>query len=374
MSTLAIFAPNLQGGGAERAMVNLARGFSEQGVSVDLVLVKAEGAYLGQVPSNVRVVNLNHQRVLASLFDLTRYLQRERPQVLLSTLPEPGIAAVWTRLLSGASTRVVVNVQNNTSQETQNGTGLSTRLMPRLMRWFFPWADAIVTVSQGVAEDLKQIGVPESSIRVIHNPVVTPELVERSQEPVDHPWFAEGEPPVIIAVGRLTKQKDFPTLVKAFAQVQKVRTARLMILGEGDDRALLEALAQKLGIADAVALPGFVSNPFAYLSKSAVFVLSSLFEGLPTVLIEAMAVGTPVVATDCKSGPMEILENGRYGKLMPVGDIEGLANAIVEILDHPTDSSLLQQRAKEYSLEKSLQDYSELFALTSTEESTGQTH
>ncbi|MGG6265629.1 glycosyltransferase [Leptolyngbya sp. AN03gr2] len=364
MSTLAIFAPNLHGGGAERAMVNLARGFSEQGVSVDLVLVKAEGAYLGQVPPNVRVVNLNHQRVLASLFDLARYLQRERPQVLLSTLPEPGIAAVWTRLLSGVPTRVVVNVQNNTSQETQNGTGLAARLMPRLIQWFFPWADAIVTVSKGVADDLRQIGLSESKIRVIHNPVVTPELIVRSQESVDHPWFAKGEPPVIIAVGRLTKQKDFPTLLKAFAQVRKVREARLMILGEGDDRAVLEALVQKLDIADSVALPGFVSNPFAYLSKSAVFVLSSLFEGLPTVLIEAMAVGTSVVATDCKSGPMEILDNGKYGKLTQVGETDGLAKAIVEILDHPTDSTLLQQRAKEYSLEKSLQDYAELFALS----------
>lgn len=366
MSTLAIFAPNLHGGGAERAMVNLARGFSEQGVSVDLVLVRAEGAYLGQVPQNVRIVNLNHQRVLASLFDLARYLQRERPQVLLSTLPEPGIAAVWTKVFARVSTRVVVNVQNNTSQETQNGVGLSARLMPRLVRWFFPWADAIVTVSKGVADDLKQLGLSKSNIHVIHNPVVTPELMVRSQEAIDHPWFADGEPPVIIAVGRLTKQKDFPTLLKAFAQVRKVRDARLMILGEGEDRSALEALVQELNISDAVALPGFVANPFAYLAKSAVFVLSSLFEGLPTVLIEAMAVGTPVVATDCKSGPMEILDNGKYGKLTQVGDVDALASAIVEMLDRPTDAKMLQQRAKEYSLEQSLQDYAELFALTSS--------
>lgn len=344
-------------------MVNLARGFSEQGFSVDLVLVKAEGAYLAQVPSTVRVIDLNHQRVLSSLFDLARYLQREHPQVLLSTLPEPGIAAVWTRCFARVSTRVVVNVQNNTSQETQNGDGLAARMMPRLIRWFFPWADAIVTVSEGVAADLKQIGLSDSNIRVIHNPVVTPELFVRSQESIDHPWFAAGEPPVIIAVGRLTKQKDFPTLIKAFAQVREARSTRLMILGEGEDRSQLEALIQELGIADSVALPGFVSNPFAYLSKSAVFVLSSLFEGLPTVLIEAMAVGTSVVATDCKSGPMEILDNQRYGKLTQVGDSAELATAIVEILDQPTDSRLLQQRAKEYSLEKSLQDYSELLRL-----------
>ena len=344
-------------------MVNLARGFSEQGFSVDLVLVKAEGAYLAQVPSSVRVIDLNHQRILSSLFDLARYLQREQPQVLLSTLPQPGIVALWTRFLARVPTRVVVNVQNNTSQEAQNGAGLADRMMPRLIRWFFPWADAIVTVSEGVAEDLKQIGLSNSSIRVIHNPVVTPELLARSQESADHAWFAPGEPPVVIAVGRLTKQKDFPTLLKAFAQVRKQRSTRLMILGEGEERSSLEALIQELGIADSVSLPGFVSNPFAYLSRSAVFVLSSLFEGLPTVLIEAMAVGTSVVATNCKSGPMEILDNQRYGKLTEVGDSEGLAGAIVEILDQPTDSKLLQQRANEYSLERSLRDYSELLRL-----------
>ncbi len=357
MSTLAIFVHSLSGGGAERAMVNLARGFSKRGIQVDLILLKVEGANLNQVPPEVRIIDLGGGRLMMSLSRLVRYFQQERPQVLLSSLSEANIAARWSRCFAQVSTRVVVNVQNNISQEAENAAKLKTRLIPRLVRWFFPWADAIVPVSEGVADDLRHIGLPNDLIHVIHNPVVTPELLKRAQEPVDHPWLQPGQPPVLIAVGRLAKQKDFPTLLKAFAQVRQQRQARLMILGEGDDRESLEALAEELGVADQVAMPGFVDNPFAYMSKSAMFVLSSLFEGLPTVLIEAMAVGTPVVATDCPSGPMEILQGGQYGKLTQVGDIDGLAQAIIETLDQPSQSERLKQRADEYSLERSLEDY-----------------
>jgi glycosyltransferase involved in cell wall biosynthesis len=360
MTTLAIFVHSLFGGGAERAMVNLARGFSQRGIPVDLVLLRVEGAYLDQVPPEVRIVDLGGRRLIASLPTLVRYLQRERPAVLLSSLEEVTLAALWSRAIAGVSTRLVVNVQNTISVESQNATNWKIRIIPNFVRWFFPWADAIVPVSEGVAEDLRQMGLPGERIQVIHNPVVTPDLIQRATEPVDHPWFQPGQPPVLIAVGRLLKQKDFPTLLHMFAQVRQQRPARLMILGEGDDRAELEQLAQQLGIAAEVAMPGFVDNPFAYVSKAAVFVLSSIFEGLPTVLIEALAVGTPVVATDCKSGPMEILQGGQYGKLVPVGDVVGLAAAVLDTLEHPPDSSLLQQRASEYSLERSLDDYSQV--------------
>jgi glycosyltransferase involved in cell wall biosynthesis len=366
MTTLAILVPNLCGGGAERAMLNLACGFSERGISVDLVLIQAEGAYLSQVPSNVRIVNLGKQRVLSSVFDLIAYLKRERPKALLATLPEPSILAVCARLLSGVSTRIVVNVQNNTSQEAENSSSLKDRMTRRFVNWFFPWADAIVAVSQGVAEDLKQMGLSNSQIDVIHNPVVTPELLARSQESVEHPWFTFGEPPVILAVGRLTKQKDFPTLLKAFAQVRHHRSIRLMILGEGEERSRLEALAQELEVTEDISLPGFETNPFAYMAKASVFVLSSLFEGLPTVLIEAMAVGTPVVSTNCKSGPMEILDQGRFGPLTTVGNVEELSQAILQTLDHPAKVQVLQQRAQEYSLERSLDQYADVLQVTPT--------
>lgn len=362
-SRLAIFVHSLYGGGAEKAMFNLARSFSQQGIDVDLVLLRVEGPYLSQVPPEVRVVNLGGRRLLFSLNALIRYLRQEQPTVLLSTLDDTNIAAVWTRHLAGVSTRLVVNVQNTISQDAKNATEIKTRLMPQLVRWFLPWADAIVTVSQGVADDLMQIGLPSESIQVIHNPVVTPELFQKAQEPPQHPWFAPGQPPVILGVGRLEKQKDFSTLLRAFAQVQQQHAARLMILGEGQERAYLEALVEELHLTENVSLPGFVANPYAYMSQSAVFVLSSLFEGLPTVLIEAIAVGTPVVSTNCKSGPAEILADGQYGKLVSVGNIQDMAKAIIETLEMVPDSESLQQRAFDFSLEKALSQYQQVLQI-----------
>jgi glycosyltransferase involved in cell wall biosynthesis len=357
MPKLAIFLTYLRGGGVERVIINLARGFVEQGLSVDLVLVREEGSFMSLLPPEVRVVNLEGKRLISSLPALVRYLQQSKPVALLSAMQDINIVALWSRRLAGVSTRVVVSVHNTVSQESQNSTQWKRRFAPQLARWFYPWADAIVTVSQGSANDLVRLGLSSERIRVIYNPVVTPELFEKAREPLAHPWFEPDLPPVVLGVGRLEKQKDFPTLIRAFAQVQQQRPARLMILGEGKERPYLEALVQELGLGENVALPGFVANPFAYMARAAVFVLSSLFEGLPTVLIEALAVGTRVVSTDCESGPAEILSNGQYGKLVPVGDINAMAEAILRSLEEPPNSEALQRRAAEFSLEKAVTQY-----------------
>ncbi|MCA1995460.1 MAG: glycosyltransferase, partial [Coleofasciculus sp. S288] len=191
----------------------------------------------------------------------------------------------------------------------------------------------IVAVSQGVATDLaRTASLPLERIQVIYNPVVTPELLTRAKEPLDHPWFNPGEPPVILGVGRLVEQKDFSTLIRAFNQVRQIQPARLMILGSGREKSRLKALVQELGLEDDVAMPGFVQNPYAYMARSAVFVLSSAWEGFGNVIVEAMAVGTPVVSTDCQSGPAEILDDGKYGSLVPVGDSKAIAEAILSVL------------------------------------------
>jgi glycosyltransferase involved in cell wall biosynthesis len=357
MSSLTIFLTSLSGGGAERVLVNLARGFVEQGLSVDLVLVTVEGPYLSLVPPEVRIVDLKGKRLLSSLPALVRYLKENKPTALLSALEDTNIVALWGRKLAGVSTRVVVSVHNTLSQESQNSKQIKRRISPYLVRSFYPWADAVVTVSQGAADDLVHLGLPKEQIKVIYNPVVTPDLFKKATELVEHPWFEPGQPPVILGVGRLEKQKDFPTLIRAFAQVQQQRPARLMILGEGTEKSQLEALVQELGIASNVALPGFVANPYAYMASSAVFVLSSLYEGLPTVLIEAIAAGTKVVSCDCPSGPAEILANGQYGKLVPVGNAKALAEAIASTLDEPVDLEARRLRADEFSLEKSVAQY-----------------
>jgi glycosyltransferase involved in cell wall biosynthesis len=232
-----------------------------------------------------------------------------------------------------------------------------------LVRRYYPWADGIVAVSQGVAADLLELtDLPPSKVRVLPNPVVTPELVECAAQPLDDPWFTAGAAPVVLGAGRLDQQKDFPTLIRAFAAVRSKRAARLVILGEGPERARLESLVEELGIGEHVRLPGFVSNPFSYMARAAVFVLSSAWEGMPGVLIQAMACGAPVVATDCESGPREVLASGKYGRLVPVGDHAALAEAIAATLDAPT-STLPPEALEPYTCEGAVDRYLHLLHL-----------
>jgi glycosyltransferase involved in cell wall biosynthesis len=230
----------------------------------------------------------------------------------------------------------VVTVHSTLSQSNRRQGGLSAGVWLHLMRTFYPWAASVVAVSRGAADDFARVsGLPRDLVEVVYNPVITPAVLAAARQAPDHPWFASGEPPVILGVGRLTRAKDFPTLIRAFAEVRRRRAGRLIILGEGEDRPGLTALARELGVADDVALPGFRDNAMAYMAGSGLFVLSSAWEGLPTVLIEALAAGTRVVSTDCPSGPREILQDGRLGALVPVGDAAALADAMLDALERP---------------------------------------
>ncbi|QZA32873.1 glycosyltransferase [Hydrogenibacillus sp. N12] len=363
--TVSLFLPSLRGGGAERVMVNLARGFAEQGLSVDLVLAKAEGPFLSQVPKGVRVLDLGARRVLLALPGLVRYLRRERPRAMLSALSHANVVAIWARLMARTGTRLVVSEHSTLSQSTMNAAVRREKAIPFLIRRFYPLADTVVAVSQGAAEDLiLQTGLPAEKVRVIYNPVVTPDLFAKADEPLDHPWFRSGESPVILGIGRLTTPKDFPTLIRAFALVRKKRQARLMILGEGEERPKLEALVRELGVEEDVALPGFVENPYSYMKRAGVFVLSSRWEGFGNVLVEALVLGTPVVSTDCPHGPREILEDGKWGQLVPVGDVEALAQAIVVGLDEERSRSMA--RAKIFALEEIVKQYAEVLGIAIT--------
>jgi len=357
---VAIFLPSLRGGGAERVMLCLARGFAERGCEVDIVLAKREGSYLSEVPKNVNVVDLKAGRVLASLPALVRYLRRAKPAVLLSAMDHANVVALWAQRISRIGARVVVSVHTTFSLGVKHSNGRG-RLIPYIARRCYSWADGVVAVSRGVADNLSNtIGLPRESIHVIHNPVVVPELSELAREQVDHPWFRTGKRPVVLSVGRLTAAKDYPTLLRAFSQMIKERPMRLVILGEGEERAELEAMVRNLGLEDVVSLPGFVKNPYAYMSKAAVLVLSSAWEGFGNVLVEAMAVGTPVVASDCPNGPAEILEDGKYGRLTPVGNSEALARGIIATLDGPLSPEVLQQRAREFSYDDIVDQYIEI--------------
>jgi glycosyltransferase involved in cell wall biosynthesis len=333
---IAFFLPSLSGGGAERVIVSLAQGMVERGLPVDLVVAAAEGAFLEQLSPGVRLVDLHAPRVLRSLGPLSAYLRRERPRVLVSSMGHANLVALWAAKLARTGTPVIVTVHNTMSQSTPELGLVTGGLWPHLLRTFYSWAASVVAVSGGAADDLARTsGLPRGRVKVVYNPVITPSLLERARQAPDHPWFAQGQPPVILGVGRLTQQKDFSTLIRAFAQVQRRRAVRLMILGDGEERSALEALVAELGLAKEVELPGFRDNAVAYMAGSALFVLSSAWEGLPTVLIEALAAGTPVVSTDCPSGPREILQDGKLGALVPVADVAALAEAITNALDRP---------------------------------------
>jgi glycosyltransferase involved in cell wall biosynthesis len=358
MSKISIFLTDLSGGGAERVMLNLANGFVERGHEVELILVNLEGPYLDQLLPSIKVVNLNSGKLFKSILALIRHLKKSRPNILFSALEDTNLVALWAAKLAGVKTRLVVTVHNHLSNESKYATSFKRRFIPRLVPWFYPWADTVVAVSHGVANDLTHLGLAHDHIKVIYNPVVTPNLFEKSTESIQHKWFQTNDCSVLLGVGRLTPQKDFQTLIKAFAEVRKHQSVKLIILGEGEERQSLQALIDQLNLTQDVDLIGFVSNPYAYMAKASVCVLSSAWEGFGNVLVESMAVGVPVVSTNCESGPSEILDDGNYGLLVAVGDTNALASAILQTLKTPAKPDTLKRRASEFSLDRALEHYS----------------
>jgi glycosyltransferase involved in cell wall biosynthesis len=347
MLKIAFFNPALERGGVERTLTRVLNAFAESGHQVDLVYRVAEPAVLDGISSKARLVALPKtaspvlrflppriQTSLQAFPGLVRYLSRERPDVLLSF--QSSSLAVWARKLAGGDTRLIVRESNVPSKAAAHDRRLSAKLTLPLKKWSYPHADAIIANSQAGAKDLARLlRLPQQRVHFIHNPTLHDEIFERAEEPLDDPWFQEGEPPVVLAAGRLAHQKDFHTLIRAFAAVRKEIVARLVILGEGEDRESLEQLAAQLGVAPDVQLPGFVSNPYKYMARASVFVLSSRYEGLANVLIEALGLGTPVISTDCPGGSADLLMDGKAGPLVPIGDSHALADAILSILKNP---------------------------------------
>ena len=357
---IALFVPSLHGGGAERVILNIACELANRSIPVHLVLVKAEGHYLDLVPKGVRLIDLNSHRTATSLLKLLRYLRGERPAALLSTLAHANVVALLAKLLIGGRLRVVARMENTFSEMFDSG-GFKQRQTLRLLKLLLPTADAIVAVSQGVADDLRGL-FPTASQKVtmIYNPAVWPELADQAVAPVEHPWFNGEGVPIVLSAGRLTTVKDHATLMRAFSEVLRSRPARLVILGVGSERENLLKLAERLELSQQVDLPGFKINPFSFMSKSEVFVLSSRYEGFPNVLLQAMACGTPIVSTDCRSGPREILEDGKWGRLVPVGDWKNMADAILETMDNPIPPDRLISRAQVFSAGAAIDRYLEV--------------
>lgn len=363
---IALFTRDLAGGGVGRVIVNLTKGFADRGHGVDVVLARRRGPYLADLAPlgpGVRTIDFGVGRTLRCVPGLVRYLRRERPRALIACTDGANVVALWAKRLARGPTRVLISVHTTVSQNAPQATMARGRLIPHFIRRVYPWADGVIAVSEGVAGDLATTArLDRDRIRVIYNPVDIEGIAALAREPLDHPWFRPDAPPVILSAGRLTPQKDYPTLIRAFASVRRERPARLVILGEGAERPALESLARELGCAADMALLGFVSNPYPFMRAARMFVLSSAWEGFGNVLIEAMSLGTPVIATDCPWGPAEILDHGRFGRLVPIGDVDALAEAIRNELAAARSAEGASARAAQFATDRIATAYLEAIA------------
>lgn len=362
MTSVLFVRPNLSQGGADRVTRTLLRALPRDRFAPALALVHDTGEMREGLPTDVNVTSLGGGRAFASAPALARAIKRLRPDVVFSTSGGTNLPAILAVEATGHRCRVVVSERNVLFH---GGMTPKRALATAAKRVLYPLADAVTAVSTGVADDLaRELALPRGRIQVVYNPVVTDEVRQGAQESCAHPFFAPGAPPVVLGVGRLVHEKAFDVLLRAFASVRTRVDARLLILGEGPLRDELAALAQRLGIAAAVDMPGFDSNPFKYMARATAFVLSSRHEGLPGALIQAMACGAPSISTDCPSGPAEIIEAvGREGLLVPVDDVGEIARAIGSVLSDAALRATLAEHgrraASRFGVDSSLALYME---------------
>ena len=372
---IALVIPHLAGGGAERSVLKLARGLIERGHVVDILFFKKIDTLADEVPAGARQFLLKQQRtswfhdrkhlvrrfgfrlfrflrgdLLRDARSIAAYIDKERPDCILPSLPRAKVAtmsAVSFTKLNPVIVPIMHSVVMNRRRRYRN-----------LYSILFATADHVVAVSDGVADNVALVlGISRKRISRVYNPVVDSEIAELARAAPAHPWMMDNGCPIILSVGRLARVKDFPTLLRAFRNVSQNRQVRLIILGDGSWRPRLEYMVRKMGLETKVSLPGWVSNPYAFMSRASMLVLSSKFEGLANVLIEALACGCPCVSTNCPSGPNEILGNGKFGPLVPVGNVPELATAMEHVLDFPLKKDMLLGRANEFSVDNSIDSY-----------------
>lgn len=350
--------------GVDRAAQHLIPALGRRGFAVDLLRVRGHGPELPGEPPGVRVIDLGSRHTYGALPGLVRYLRRTRPDVLLADKDRVNRTALLARFLARVPTRLVLSSGTTISIDLATRGPLERWVQRNSMGRLYPFADQVVVTSAGVADDMTAYtGLARERIRVVPSPVIPESLFTAKLARPDHPWFGDPAAPLILAVGELGWRKGFDTLLRAFARVRAARACRLMILGRGGGREALLRLADDLGVTADFALPGFVPEPYAYMAHADCLAFSSRWEGLGFVLIEALAVGTAVVSTDCPSGPREILQDGRYGPLVPVDDVPALAEALATTLEHPLPAETLREAARPYGIESATDAYLDALGL-----------
>ena len=361
---ITIFMPALGGGGAERIVLNLIEGLISEGIRVKLILATKYGILRDSIPNDVEVVDLGYSKTIFSLFSLAKYIRQNQPNILLSHLHIANRIAIAANIISGKQTKVFVVSHSTISSVMAEYSLLNGFLSKLIYKILYPKAYKIIHVSNGSARDLEKLFKwKNGTVSVAYNPVIRDKLLPDNMIYSPHPWFDDKKRPVILGVGRLTRLKNFTLLLNAFAMLRDILDCRLIILGDGEQRKELENQIQQLNLKDYVSMPGFVRNPMDYMNHASVFVLSSSREALPTVLIEALASGCPVVSTDCPNGPREILENGKYGKLVPPDAPERLSQAIYKTIKKPPDRGMLKRRGMDFSIKNATRKYIEILEL-----------
>ncbi|EAZ92278.1 glycosyltransferase [Crocosphaera chwakensis] len=356
---VSIYLPQFYNGGIEKVMMNLAESLIEKGIEIDFVVNNIGFDLVASAcPPEARIIELKPPNFISRLPKLIEYLNREKPTVLLSACHYTNEIAIVAKYFLKRQTRIIVSVHTAISLESSNYSFLSSRgLVPLAIKLLYRWADGIVTVSEGVKKDIINItNLSSKKMTTIYNPVITPQIFDKAKEPLNHPWFQADEPPVILTAGRLEEQKNYSMLIQAFAQVKKKVNARLVILGEGSQRSALTSLISELGLQNDILMPGFIKNPYPYIARAKVLVLSSNWEDLGNVLVEAMALGTPVISTDCPYGPSEILQQGRYGEFIPMNNLEAMIQAMLRVL-HGNQKYVDSEWLKQFTIEESVQNY-----------------
>ncbi|MGD9017183.1 MAG: glycosyltransferase [Desulfobacterales bacterium] len=362
-STLAVFLATSGHSGVDRVMGNLIPEMAGRGVSIDLLQIRGHGPYMDPLPAGVRRIDLGSTHVNSSLPALVRYLREEKPRVILSDKDRVNRTVLAAAAISGIPCRTVIRVGTTVSKNLDGRRWWHRRAQLISIRHLYARADAIIVPSMGAAEDLGRIGrLDPKKIHVAPSPVVGPRIFQLAREPTTLPWPDRPSVPLVLGVGELCRRKDFSTLMRAFARVREGRECRLAILGRGRLRDRLLQLACELKIHHDVWLPGFVDNPYAVMARANLFVLSSRCEGAPVALMEALALGTPIISTDCPSGPSEILASGRFGRLVPVGDPKAMAAAMDRALDAPPDVQALVRGADRYQVAACTDRYLDILA------------
>ncbi len=375
---IAILAGSLEGGGAEKALLRLAKAFSNKGCRIDfLIFSKDPRSY--NLSNNIRVIAVDpsplsvlfkyliqlplktsiivfialiykKRKKLRSLPNIINYLTTNSPDVFISSITAHDFIAMWAKYILKGKTQFVIRLANSV-EWSKSSKDFLERQYQYLIRHWYPKADKIISVSQGLADEIAELsGVPDSDIHTINNPVDNRRINELASQEINDPWFKDDGPPIIISTARLHPQKDYPTLIKAFWILKEKIDARLLILGEGSEHDKIVKMIEAYGLQNYVRLLGYQKNPHAYVARADVFVLSSLWEGFSNSLIEALSCGTKIVSTNCKHGTKEILDSGKYGNIVPVGDPEALAESIYNCLQDKVDTSLLKKQAKNFDI------------------------